>query len=82
MAKARQQASPRPERPRKAGKVRRKPARKPAAAPKRAVRARAVSFFDALIEAELRQMLAEVRNTQSSAGYGPKRLPKAKKDCG
>jgi AcrR family transcriptional regulator len=38
MAKARQQASPRPERPRKAGKVRRKPARKPAAAPKPAVR--------------------------------------------
>jgi len=35
-----------------------------------------------LIEAELRQMLAEVRNTQSSAGYGPKRLPKARKDRG
>ena len=38
MAKARQQASLRPERPRKAGKVRRKPARKPAAAPKPTVR--------------------------------------------
>ena len=38
MAKARQQASLRPERPRKAGKVRRKSARKPAAAPKPVVR--------------------------------------------
>ena len=38
MAKARQQASLRPERPRKAGKVRRKPARKPASAPKPIVR--------------------------------------------
>ena len=38
MVKARQQASPRPERPRKAGKVRRKAGRKPAAATKPAVR--------------------------------------------
>jgi hypothetical protein len=38
MARARQQASLRPERPRKAGKVRRKPGRKPAAATKPTVR--------------------------------------------
>jgi AcrR family transcriptional regulator len=43
MAKARQQASLRPERPRKAGKVRRKPGRKPAAATKPTDRARKVS---------------------------------------
>jgi AcrR family transcriptional regulator len=69
MAKARQQASLRPERPRKAGKVRRKPGRKPAAATKPTDRARKVSA-----EARRQSILKAALTVFAAHGFEAARL--------